>query len=172
MKILQAAVLLVIFSSFAGAYAADSPIVGGATPIQSFQTAGSPPTVAAPKNPEKTPNSSAKAPNTAAVGELESQMTQLNQAALQYQQQTNQKMEALSSKVDEAQAKIEKLTQAILMLNQQQSALSQKAASAVHKAKPVHDDGSILSYFAFGLVAMLAIIMGVILSRQKKIKSQ
>ena len=169
MKILHATVLLVIFSFFGAAYAATSPLMGGATPIQSFQTAGSRSAVVAP---EKVMHQASRAPNSAAVSELESQMTQLNQAALQYQQQANRKMEHLTWQVSQVQTKLEKLTEAMMLLNQQQSALSRKAGATTHSTQSAQHNGRILSYWPFAIMGILAIMMGWIMSRQKNIMTE
>lgn len=111
--------------------------------------------------------------NSEVASELEQQMNTLNQATLMYQQNTNQKIEMLTSQNAALQGKLEKLTEAMVIMNQQLSQMSNGQHSVKLpkdiKATTHHDSLSgLFKYFAFGLVALLAVLMGVMIGRQKK----
>ena len=113
------------------------------------------------------------------ASELESQMNELNQATLLYQQQTSQKIKDLSSQNVAIQSRLKKLTQAMLMLNQQLSTMdsssSKTSASLPKTLKKLSHSISfegVFSSLAFVLAALLAVMLGVLISRQKKQSSQ
>ena len=174
MKKIQLIVFTVILSLSALVFASGKPLFGAPTPHQSYQSAGSPHQAitvvsAASKTSSKKPT--LKARSSEVTNELESQMNTLNQATLLYQQETNQKIERLSKQNEAVQSKLNKLTQAMVMMNQQLSVMSHgsKLTPAKHNSANHISISALLKYAAFGLVALLALLMGVLISRQKKL---
>lgn len=223
MKKLQLIVFSIVFSSSSVVYAATSLIIGGPTPLQSYESASSSssgnsrgkknddaaaqlakvqaimakskkdvqegkvkplstakiPAVGAVTTPAKkipTPPatttvkpiaSMSGVANSEVKSELESQMNQLNQATIQYQQQTNRRIEGI-------QSKLQNLTKAMLLINQQLSSMSTTHGThpvplpkATKADQPISFDG-IVKYLAFAIVGLLAVMLGFLISRQKK----
>jgi len=103
--------------------------------------------------------------------ELESQMNHLNQVNKQYQQNTNEKIESLQSQNQAIQSKLQKLTQAMLLMNQQlQTMNSHPNSKAAPKQAPTHsvNFAGLIKYFAFAMVALLAVMFGFLIARTKK----
>lgn len=103
--------------------------------------------------------------------ELESQMNQIHQVDLQFHKSTNAKIESLVSQNKIMATRLQKLTQAMQIMNQQLSSISQHSQMNPTKMKSTHHAISvseIFNYSAFGLAVLLAVFMGVLISRQKK----
>lgn len=173
MKKLQLLVLSVIIPISLAVYANDMPKLGAPTPLQSFESAGS----ASSKVQSSQGMPSTKKPglefnaNAKVSKELKSQINTLSQATLRFQEETNQKIENLSTQNKDVQTKLQKLTTAMVMMNQELSSFERSHSVSSHVSKPkshAFSFSSLLKYFAFGLVALLAILLGVLIARQKK----
>lgn len=172
MRMLQLIVFsLFIFISSLGC-AAVIPIVNEPTPIQSYESLNSSaPNIQATQVVPAIKADKPKSDSKTASG-LESQLNALNQAALLYQQETNQKIERLASQNQSIQIKLQKLTQAMLIINQQLSVLSNtQEKTPISQSKSAASFRDLFKYIAFSFVALLAVLLGILISRQKKFAS-
>ncbi len=161
MKILQYTVfsLAMIFSMLI--YANSSTILNTQAPLQLYESANTPEPMLKSRSPIAMKKSTSESHlNSITANPLQMKRKELNQA-------TFRKIKYLTVQNRTMKMKLQQLTTALLVLNQQISAINNRQAESVH----YFSLRNLFKYLAFSTTVLLAIMLGTVISYQKKQKT-
>lgn len=159
MKILQHTVFLLVMLFSMLVCANSNPILNAQAPVQRYESANTPPPKLESRLTKATKESSTSQShlNSIIVNPLKTQQKELNQVI-------SQKIHYLTAQNKTMQVKLQQLTAALLVLNQQISAINNRQAESVH----YFSLRNLFKYLTFGVTVLLAIMLGTLISYQKK----